>query len=431
VTAPEETGPTEPEPAPVGLRGPAQKIADRVLRHIPGTLAFHRDFEAQKRAWVEARAELARGIEAVDESQREALGNQVAYLESLLAATRFWQDALARLSSPLIITGVVIAGFVSGFLAGLNGGLLGSVLALITYFAAYKVTLAVYKPQFARVLNMLIVPWFLLVLVGYLALATVLLWKTLGTIPHSIAYGLVAAAAIPAGTLAVTVLVNVAAVAGRLHALRAHPEAMVADCLLDVTAEISARPPAAFDLTSRNALAGILETAATAAEIYLPRRLRAGGAVTNMAVTDLTERIAVALRRSEREIMLPNSDTYEELKARLAGALVHAAGGEWGKLPQEEPQKLTRQQQRSRLVSVASLLLRALLPLGVLLLVQHTNMGLRLEGNALDYATAGVLVWAVLNVLEQIDSSFSARLADLKKVTEIVRFPLSGGGKGG
>jgi hypothetical protein len=421
------TGPTAApaEQAANRTKAKLQTIRDSALARIPGTLAFYQQFQFENARWVNGRFDLAEQIDVVEPQLRSELSQQIQEAEVRLAPTHYWEAAPSRFgSSPIVASLVVLASIGLGLgLALAYGNDLATTLASwgITLALTTFITFLPYRPQFAQVINPLVLPWFAVLLIGYGIGSFLLLdfpeWGGVG-----VGSGLASAAVLSACVLTIVGLAWLAAVLGRNHMLRAHPDALVVDCLLGVTTALQETPPAKMTLSERNTLSWLLELAAQATETFLPRKLRGSGPVTTTVLAESAAEMAECFRQAGREILLPNSLGHQRLVTRLARMLCRAASGEWGRMPREAPQKLSREQQRSRLAGILGMFVRALLPLAVLLIVQQTNWSLD-EGQLKDYAVFGTLAWAVLNVLVQFDPSLSTRLADFDKLKDVVSIP--------
>ncbi len=116
-------------------------------------------------------------------------------------------------------------------------------------------------------------------------------------------------------------------------------DAVVSDKLLQMLTVL--RSPCDWrDLAKRSQLFKPLEEAATCVEFGLPRRLRSGDPVSDLWLQQRAIHIAAALRELKQWIGMPKEDTRAILVDRVKADLVSIATGNWDRLAGADPKNL-------------------------------------------------------------------------------------------
>lgn len=164
-----------------------------------------------------------------------------------------------------------------------------------------------------------------------------------------------------------------------------------------------------------------LEEVANYFEFYLAFRLRSGNLYNDQWLRDTSEQIAAGIRSLERWIYTPKPDTRERLIKLLARNLVLAGTGAWDSLDRITPEKLSRPELiRTRVQTVLAALLSGAVPILVVHIVKYSGV---LDESTLKPLMLSAYLWAMVTVLTHLDASFSAKLANVKELTQWLPFP--------
>lgn len=161
----------------------------------------------------------------------------------------------------------------------------------------------------------------------------------------------------------------------------------------------------------------LIEESARCIEYYLPRRLRSGDVVTDTWFNETTERIATAMRKSKRRILVPKIEATDYFVKSITSLLTGILKGNWDTLVQMEPEQpsLPRQWRSRILASLKAIFIAALPTFGFLILqlllpLMHTAIPESIRG----YVIVGLFIWAWLTFIVEIDKNFGSKLSALK-----------------
>jgi hypothetical protein len=191
------------------------------------------------------------------------------------------------------------------------------------------------------------------------------------------------------------------------------PDAVLVDELLGILSLVEREPEKWGELRFRQGLMLKLEEAAICCHRYLLPRLQSGDAATDHWLKETAEQIAAGFRSLKKWVGMPKLDTRDYFLARITSNFLCAVSGSWdGMLPPPEermrPERLPREPLYARVVALVRILFTCLFPALALWAFQQTH--LVLKGVVADYATAGVLLWAVITMLTAVNQPLSAQV---------------------
>ncbi|HEX5726241.1 MAG TPA: hypothetical protein VFX98_12290 [Longimicrobiaceae bacterium] len=368
---------------PRARRRPAvQQARDFLAAWVPFTDAFG----DRARAEVRTRMQDFRALQSVDAATREALDDRVAALELRLARLRLRRRATLVLIGVLSLLAfgayaylVVPAYLITRFDNALTpGGFVADhpVIVLALFAAALGATAAglvtahrLLTQRFGkRATTKLEAAALVVVGVTWLSNGVLNAWSISAQPVLFLAALYLCGTVVFVCTAAATWLVI--ARANRLYRARAAalwPDSVVMHELLAVLSalEQGAEGDRWMDLDVRRELLRRLESAATAVELHLPRRLWHDDPASEGWLRQEAAGIAAALRDLKRGLCLPDASTHPELVRRLSGALVHAVRGEWNRLERAEVPPPAEKRRRTR----GEIAVRVLLAVGALAVV--------------------------------------------------------------
>jgi hypothetical protein len=240
-------------------------------------------------------------------------------------------------------------------------------------------------------------------------------------------FGETLAAAIGAA-VSLSLVVTLAASVGNLviagrrqRALARDPRRAVAFHLARVYGELGERVATGSlprDLASTASLTRHLEAAAAAVEHNLLVELRPDDPATRAWLEALLGKVAAGIRSWKRELLSPGPGSDERLLGELRDSLAHVIEHEWSLVKQAEPFADERGTPRARVRALAAGLLWGALPVGALVLLQHTSY--RLDGATAHWATVTVALWALVSVLGALDPRFADKIEAMKNLSGLL-----------
>jgi hypothetical protein len=217
------------------------------------------------------------------------------------------------------------------------------------------------------------------------------------------------------------VLIGAALEGRREKTRRRHPDAALAIDLLSVLTRLRRAGPRPGDVRTRKAVLTSLESAAQTVQRDFPLVVRGGDAATDLWWADRSVKIAAALRDFKKHILNPAERSWEQVADQVRSMLVHAATGEWGRLPVAASEPLKSPGLGKKLFNIARAIFVAGFPLGVLWLLRVIH--LEPEPPFFEWFKLAAILWAIISLLTAMDSETGSRLA-------LIRDLLPFGGKG-
>ncbi len=188
--------------------------------------------------------------------------------------------------------------------------------------------------------------------------------------------------------------------------------------VLDILTLVKLLPLDWVDLNFRAHVNSQLEEVARLIEREVPRRLANGELRTRVAIQEVYERRAAAVRELQLWIALPHADTRQRLIDRLSDMAARVADGDWESLASCDPFDVA---QSGHLSSLLRNLIVALVPAILLIALQLSSF--RLRESALDYAILGSGGWAVLSLMLWIDPSLPDKVSLFSEVRGLMKRP--------
>jgi hypothetical protein len=149
--------------------------------------------------------------------------------------------------------------------------------------------------------------------------------------------------------------------------------------------------------------------------------VRSGDAGTDHWWGDRAIKIAAGLRGFKKHILNPAEGSWEEVADQARGMFIHAASGEWGRLPVSIPEPSNLPGLGKRWLNAVWSIGVAAFPLGFLWMLRAVH--LEPEPPYFELFKLVAIIWFLVSQLMALDSQFASKLA-------VIRDLLPYGGKG-
>ncbi|HEV2582588.1 MAG TPA: hypothetical protein VGT44_17150, partial [Ktedonobacteraceae bacterium] len=189
-----------------------------------------------------------------------------------------------------------------------------------------------------------------------------------------------------------------------------YPMAVVVDSLLTILRDL----PADVRATDQRRQLYLLEKAARHLEHYLCKKVPSGDTATDMWTRENAHQIAAALRDKKKWIITPKPDTNSCLVLSIGTTFNHVITGNLDALERMQPEKFSHPRSwLTRIIKIIRTLFIAFLPPAALWAIQLTPLA-GLIAPARTYLLFGVLAWAVVTILRELDPDFSQKISTIR-----------------
>jgi hypothetical protein len=239
------------------------------------------------------------------------------------------------------------------------------------------------------------------------------------TVAYSISAGALSAGAMNVGLIMLIAAYVTLEYTLRRLAIKRHADSVFVQSLLEALTDLfflDGRDHGHRGLDPRRDAVRYLETAAVAAERFLPRQLAPGDEATAKWLGERGAEWAAAVRSHKRWVLTQRTKD-ERATDRLRRTVEAAARGDWNDLDRRPAYQASR---RSMLRTLVGTTLRGASPLAVVILLRAFGVP-GLEGAIGNYVLIGSGVWLVLSFLAQYDPLFGAKIGAAADISKTLR----------
>lgn len=198
------------------------------------------------------------------------------------------------------------------------------------------------------------------------------------------------------------------------------PDSLIVDTLLAILDDVENCPHDWGKLREKRYLISKIETAANVMQHDLAKQFHTSDQTTNIWFSQTSLQIAAYLRSYKKWILTSKPDTRDYFISQLAQDLIAAISGDWDGFKKETPAHITRPERLFMLLAFVRLILLAILPFGVMWLVQKTPLAL--QDPIVEYAKLGTIIWSMLTFISAFDPTFVTKISAIKDLTDIIPF---------